>query len=218
MSASRKQQSAFRLPGPFKRALFAFRVRWIAPAILCAMVAPAQASVAASNGTDTDPLNLAPDVQAAYQHFYDLDYPEAQARFEKIAAAHPTDPIAADYLLNNAIFQELYRLDLLDTTLYVEDGFLSGKHPVVEDMKIRAKVTDLYNHAMELSNNRLQANPNDVDALFARGFATSLETVYVGMVEKKYVAALKMALAARRDDDEVLKLDPKYVLGASPFP
>ncbi len=169
------------------------------------------AAVTAPNGTDTDPLNLTPEVQAAYQHFYDLDYDNAEAGFRKIAAAHPTDPMAADYLLNNAVFQELYRLDLLDTTLYVEDGFLSGKHPVVENMQARTRVEGMYNHALQLSNDRLRANPNDADALFARGFATSLETVYVGMVEKKYVAALKMALAARRDDDAVLKLDPKYV-------
>ena len=149
--------------------------------------------------------------QVAYQHFYDLDYPAAEARFEKIAAEHPNDPMAADYLLNNAVFGELYRLDLLDTTLYVQDGFLSGKHPVVEDPRVSAQVEALYNRAIQLSNTRLRANPDDADALFARGYATSLETVYIGMVEKKYVPALKMALAARRDDDQVLKLDPKYV-------
>lgn len=179
--------------------------------LLLAVLRPASAAVKAPNGTDTDPLNLTPEVQAAYQHFYNLDYGNAETLFKKIAAEHPTDPMAADYLLNNAVFQELYRLDLLDTTLYVQDGFLSGKHPVVEDMRVRAKVEALYNRAIQLSNNRLQTNPNDVDALFARGYATSLETVYVGMVEKKYVAALKMASSARKDDDAVLNLDPQYV-------
>ena len=178
---------------------------------VCAFVLAAHAVVPAPNGTDTDPLNLTPAVQAAFQHFYDMDYAGAATRFQKIAAEHPTDPIAAGYLLNNAVFQELYRLDLLDTTLYVEDGFLSGKHPVTENMQVRARVTALYNRALELSNARLRANPNDVDALFARGYATSLDAVYVGMVEKKYVTALKMALSARDDNDQVLKRDPKYI-------
>ncbi len=179
--------------------------------VLCAVAKPALAVATAPNGTNTDPLNLTPEVQEAYQHFYDLDFENAESRFEKIAAEHPTDPMAADYVLNNAVFGELYRLDLLDTTLYVQDGFLSGKHPVVEDMQVRAKVEALYNHAIQLSNAKLGANPGDADALFARGFATSLETVYVGMVEKKYVPALKMALSARKDDDQVLKQDPKYI-------
>lgn len=174
---------------------------------------PAIAVVTAPNGTHTNPLNLAPDVQAAFQHFYEMDYATADTLFRKIAEEHPTDPMAVDYLLNNTVFRELYRLDLLDTTQYVQDGFLSGKHPVVEDMHVRARVDNLYDRAMDLSNQRLKANPADVDALFARGYATSLKTVYVGMVEKKYVAALKMAGSARNDNDEVLKHDSKYVDG-----
>lgn len=172
--------------------------------------APGNVAIA-PNGTHTDPLNLTPDVQAAYLNFYNLDYAEAETQFEKIAAEHPTDPMAADYVLNNSVFRELYRLDLLDTTLYVQDGFLSGKHPVVEDMRVRARIDDLYGHALDLSNRRLRANPDDVDALFARGFAISLETVYTGMVEKRYIPALHLALAARRDDDAVLRRDPQYV-------
>ncbi|HTU50239.1 MAG TPA: hypothetical protein VMF56_06575 [Acidobacteriaceae bacterium] len=184
---------------------------WTLVVLLFYVVSPTFAVVKAPNGTDTDPLNLEPDVQAAYQHFYNLDYATAQTMFEKIAAEHPTDPMATDYVLNNAVFRELYRLDLLDTTLYVQEGFLSGKHPVVENMQARAHINALYQHAVDLSNRRLAANPNDADALFARGFATSLETLYIGMVEKKYVTALHMASASRRDDDAVLKLDPKYI-------
>ncbi|HZC44286.1 MAG TPA: hypothetical protein VE195_08930 [Acidobacteriaceae bacterium] len=179
--------------------------------MLSNVASPTFAVVKAPNGTDTDPLNLTPEVQAAYQHFYDLDYDTAQILFEKIAAEHPADPMAAGYVLNNAVFRELYRLDLLDTTLYVQEGFLSGKHLVVEDMQARAQIDGFYQHAIDLSNRRLAANPNDADALFARGFATSLETLYIGMVEKKYVTALHMASASRRDDDAVLKLDPEYV-------
>ncbi|HET9101416.1 MAG TPA: hypothetical protein VFN62_13560 [Acidobacteriaceae bacterium] len=179
--------------------------------LLLAVGRPAYAVVKAPNGADTDPLNLQPDVQAAFQHFYNLDYATAETLFEKIAAEHPADPMAAGYVLNNAVFREIYRLDLLDTTLYVQDGFLSGKHPVVENMRARARINTLYKRAVDLSNRKLAANPNDADALFARGFATSLETLYIGMVEKKYVTALHMALSSRRDDDAVLKLDPNYV-------
>ena len=179
--------------------------------VLPAVALPTAAAVQAPNGTDTDALNLAPEVQVAYQHFYDLDYATAQTLFEKIAAEHPDDPMAIDYVLNNAVFRELYRLDLLDTTLYVEDGFLSGKHPVTENVHATRQIQALYQHAVDLSNRRLAVNPNDADALFARGFATSLGTIYIGMVEKKYIAALHIASASRKDDDAVLKLDLKYV-------
>lgn len=181
--------------------------------LACSGIALANFSfvVTAPNGTDTDPLNLTPEVQAAFEHFYNLDYAGAEVLFKKIAAQHPTDPMAADYLLDNAVIAELYRLDLLDTTLYVKDGFLTGKHPVVEDMNIRAKIDALYARAVDLSNQRLHEDPHDLNALFARGFAVSLETMYMGMVEKHYIQALHLALAARKDDDAVLARDPKYI-------
>ncbi|HEX4019997.1 MAG TPA: tetratricopeptide repeat protein [Acidobacteriaceae bacterium] len=159
----------------------------------------------------TDALNLTPEVQQAYQHFYDLDYDGAMQRFQKIQQEHPDDPISTDYVLNTTVFRELYRLDLLDTTLYVHDGFLSGKHPVVEDMHVRAQVDAQTAHAIRVADVLLAKNPQDVDALFARGYAQSLRATYVAMIEKSYVSALRLALAARKDHDEVLKLDPKYV-------
>lgn len=163
------------------------------------------------NGTQTNPLNLTPEVQQAFDDFYTLDFAAAQTRFENIERQHPDSPMAVAYVLNNTVFAELYRLDLLDTTLYVRDGFLSGKHPVVEDKSVGAKVDALAAQAIELSNKKLGANPKDVDALFARGYATGLQCVYMGMVEKHYIPALRLALAARKDNDEVLRLDPKYV-------
>src|ERR1035437_9763608 len=72
--------------------------------------------------------NREPQVREAYEHFYNLDYPGAVERFERIHEAHPGDPQATALLLNALIFQELYRQDLLDTTFYANDGFLTGRH------------------------------------------------------------------------------------------
>ena len=81
----------------------------------------------------TNPMNYDPQVRAAYDRFYNLDYPGAVARFQQFHAAHPGDPQATAYLLNALIFQELYRQDLLDTTFYANDGFLTGRHATDED-------------------------------------------------------------------------------------
>src|SRR6516225_9141169 len=76
----------------------------------------------------TNPMNRDPEVREAYVHFYDLDFPGAVSRFEKFHLEHAGDPQATDLLLNALIFEELYRMDLLDTTFYANDGFLTGKH------------------------------------------------------------------------------------------
>ena len=61
-------------------------------------------------------------------------------RFEKIHGEHPGDPMATAYLLDAVLFRELNRLDLLDTTFYANDGFLTGKHTVVENPQVRDRV------------------------------------------------------------------------------
>jgi hypothetical protein len=138
--------------------------------------------------------------------------------------------MAADYVLETKLFHELYNLDLLDTTMYAHDGFLSGRHQVTEDKAFSAHIEELTNHAIDLANVRLKLNQKDVDALYARGWAKSLRATYMGLVQRSFISALRMALAARDDNDKVLDLDPdyvdaelvigvhQYVVGALPFP
>jgi tetratricopeptide (TPR) repeat protein len=160
---------------------------------------------------DTNPLNRQPEVQEAFQLFYNMDYDEALPRFEKIQRDHPNDAMATAYLLDAVEFRELNRLDLLDTTFYANDGFLTGKHTVVEDPRVRDRVRALGDQAVNQANAALKTNPNDVNALFTRGWARSLEATYAAMVERAFVGSLKEALGARSDCDRVLQLDPNYV-------
>ena len=95
------------------------------------------ASLCWGSDVHTNPLNRDPLVREAYEHFYNLDFPVAIERFERFHAAHPGDPQGTVLLLEAVIFQELYRQDLLDTTFYANDGFLTGRHATEEDPKIR---------------------------------------------------------------------------------
>jgi tetratricopeptide (TPR) repeat protein len=162
-------------------------------------------------GVDTNPLNLDPLVRQAFDRFYILDYEGALSRFEKVQVQNPTSPLAVDFVLDTVIFRELYRLDLLDTTFYAHDGFLNGKHPVAVDPAVAERVNSLFSKAVDLSNQELSKNAEDVDALFARGWARSLRAVYLGLIDRSYVSALHLALQARSDNEKVLKLDPKYI-------
>ena len=170
------------------------------------------ASVTIPSGAVTDPLNLEPAVRQAYQQFYILDYDGALAQFQKIEADHPDNPLAADYVLETVLFRELWRLDLLDTTFYAHDGFLTGKHAApVEDAKTKSRILDLADKAIALADDRLKEDPQDADALYARAWARSLSAVYTALVERSFVSALHLALQARSDDDKVLQLRPGYV-------
>jgi tetratricopeptide (TPR) repeat protein len=178
----------------------------------------------------TNPLNYDPLVRDAYVHFYNMDYPAAIDRFERFHAAHPGDPQGTVMLLYAVLFQELYRLDLLDTTFYANDGFLTGRHATEEDPKTRDRILALADEAIHESDWRIGKNPNDVDALYARGWARSLKCTYLAMVQRAYGAGFRLAMKARDDSAHALQLDPdyvdaklvvgvyEYVVGALPLP
>ena len=179
---------------------------------------------------DTNPMNYDPQVREAFEHFYNLDYPGAVERFERYHAEHPGDPQATAYLLNVVIFQELYREDLLDTTFYANDGFLTGHHATDEDPKVRDRIFALADEAVRESDWRLSKNPHDVDALFARAWVRSLRCTYVAMVERSFGTAFRLATKAKDDAQRALEIDPnyvdaklitgvyEYVVGALPWP
>ena len=198
---------------------------WVlALALLCA------SGMARGEVVDTNPMNYDPQVQAAYASFHNLDFSDAVRRFESYHEEHAGDPQATAYLLNAVIFQELYRLDLLDTTFYANDGFLSGKHATTEDPQVRARVMALTDEVVDEANWRLRQDPKDVNALFARGWARSLECAYIAMVERGFRAGFGLANKAKDDENRVLQINPnyadakmvvgvyQYVVGALPWP
>jgi tetratricopeptide (TPR) repeat protein len=178
----------------------------------------------------TNKLNLDPQVREAYEHFYNLDYAGAVERFERFHAEHPGDPQATALLLNAELFQELYRLDLLDTTFYANDGFLTGRHATEENPKARDRILGLADEAIREADWRISRNPNDVDALFARAWVRSLKCTYVAMVQRGFGAGFRLATKGKDDAKRVLELDPdyvdaklitgvyEYVVGALPWP
>jgi hypothetical protein len=206
--SSSKIQYEMHVSRPRRRGLAIVSISLIfSVGLLAAIGAPC----ARAQAVDTDALNRDPAVVDAFQHFYIMDYDGALERFHKIQGAHPSDPIATDYVLYTTLFKELYRLDLLDTTFYANDGFFTGRHIVVEDPAMRDRIEALADRAYEQASTQLKQNPNDVNALFARGWARSLEACYQAMVERSFSSALRLALGAKNDHQRVLELDPKYV-------
>jgi hypothetical protein len=202
-----------------RRGLIVFGVLWLAAA-----------GAAWAAGIHTNPLNHDPLVREGYEHFYNQDYPGAVERLERFHAAHPGDPQGTVLLLDVVLFQELYRLDLLDTTFYANDGFLTGRHATEEDPKTRDRIFALADEAVREADWRIAKNPNDVDALYARGWARALKCAYIAMAERGFGAGFRLAMKAKDDHMRVLQLDPdyvdaklvtgvyEYVVGALPLP
>jgi tetratricopeptide (TPR) repeat protein len=156
-----------------------------------------------------------PDTDAntrkGFDHFYNLDYDKATRDFEAAQQAHPNDPFAVNHTLAAVTFKELYRIGALDTEAYAADNFMTKKPLEPLDPTVRERVKQLTTQSLALSQAKLDKNPNDVDALYARGATRALQSTYIGLADKAWFAALRIAVAARHDNERVLELDPKYV-------
>jgi hypothetical protein len=158
----------------------------------------------------TDPINLTPQVREAHEHFYNLDYDGSLSRFEAIQHANPQSPIATGYVLMVLIFRELYHQDLLDTTYYAHDSFLTSKRSVPVPQATRDRIEQLTSSAVALSDQQIRDNPNNANAYFARGYARGMHAAFITLVDHSYVAAARQGLASRNDSEQALKIDPNY--------
>ena len=158
----------------------------------------------------TDPINLLPAVRDAHEHFYNLDYDGALSRFEVIAKAHPDDPMAQVYVLMVVVFRELYRQDLLDTTFYAHDSFLSSKRKVDVAEATRARVEQLTDSVVALCDQHIHADQNDKNAFFVRGYARGMHATFITLVDHSFVSAARQGLQSRSDSEDALKIDPGY--------
>ena len=156
-----------------------------------------------------------PDTDAntrkGFEHFYELDYDKAIRDFEAAQQAHPDDPFAVNHTMAAVTFKELSRIGALDTESYAGDSFMNKKAAAPLDPAARDRIRQLTAQALALSQAKLDKNPNDINAIYARGAARALESTYVGLGEKSWFPALRIAVAARHDNERVLELDPKYV-------
>jgi len=151
-----------------------------------------------------DPLN-----GPAYDSFYNMDYDRAVQGFQKVLDRHPDDAFAVNHLLTAIMFRELYRMGALNTADYSNDSFVGVPHRPA-DPKVKEQIRALVDRAEKLEEQKLKANPNDVDALFARGNTRAQFSTYTALVERAWFSALRNAVGARHDHERVLELSPQY--------
>jgi tetratricopeptide (TPR) repeat protein len=164
---------------------------------------PLRADSPPSNG-DFDALT-----RSGFDHFYSLQYDQAIRDFQSAREVRPDEPNAINHELEARLFQQLYKYNALDTRLYMKQRFLSGKQVPI-DPAIKKRILDLAEQAIAASDKRLKSNPKDVQALYSRGVTEGLRSTYLAVAEHSFWAALRNALAARHDHEEVLRLQPDF--------
>ena len=150
-----------------------------------------------------------PITRSGFERFYNMDYERAIADMEKVAAQHGDDPYAINNLANTYLIRELFRMGALDPTDYANDSFIgSPRRPATEEAK--KKIKEFLERATGLEEDRLRVNPNDVEALYARGVTRGMRSSYTGLIDRSWLTALRSAVGSRHDHERVLELSPTF--------
>jgi len=151
-----------------------------------------------------DPLN-----QAAFEHYYNLEYDAAVQDFERILARHPNDAFAVNHLLSAIQVRELYRMGAMNTGEYANDSFIGQAHRPADPVQ-KERIKQLVRQAENLEDAELAHNSDNVDMLYARGVTRGQFALYTALIERAWFSSLRNAVGARRDHERVLELDPRY--------
>jgi tetratricopeptide (TPR) repeat protein len=192
---------------------------WLCSVVLgSVLLAPARDAIAQSRPTASggassvavpSPEHDSP-TDAAFDHFYNMDYDRAIQEFEKLLDRHPDEPAAINHVLSTVLMRELYRMGAMNSGEYANDSFIGQAHRDA-DPKVKEQIKELVDRAEGLEEQELKANPDNVDALYARGVTRAQFALYTALVERAWFSALRNALGARRDHERVLELNPNYV-------
>lgn len=149
--------------------------------------------------------------EEGWDHFYNLEYDQAMADFERAIAQNPNSPDLHNHLAQTIVFKEMYRNGALESEMVSGNNSLLRRAKLNPSAATRKRFLDEVNRALSLSEARLKKNPNDTGALYAEGISYGIRSDYFWVVEKSWHDSLRDATAARRAHNRVSELEPNNV-------
>jgi tetratricopeptide (TPR) repeat protein len=150
-------------------------------------------------------------VEQGFSHFYNLEYDEAIASFEKAIARNPSSPDLHNHLAQTLVFREMFRNGALESELVSGTNSFLRRPKLNPSPETEARFLNEVSKALGLAGARLKANPDDTGAMYAMGISYGLRSNYYWVVKKAWHDSLKDATAARRLHNRVSELEPNNV-------
>lgn len=150
-------------------------------------------------------------IDEGYAHFYNLEFDQAIAVFEKGIVQYPGLADLNNHLAQTLIFREMLRDGSLESEL------VSGNNPFLRRPKLNPtpetekRILDEIARAMALTDARLKQNPKDTAAMYASGIAYGLRSDYFWVVKKAWHDSLRDATSARKLHNRISELEPDNV-------
>lgn len=155
-------------------------------------------------------LAAAQEVSPGFQHFYNLEYPQALAWFKQESARNPRDPEPYTHIAQTILYNELFRNGSLESELVSgSNPFLrrAGLNPSPDDQRA---FFEAISRAIALSDASLKKDPRDKLALYAMGSAYGVRGSWEFLIKRAYRDALSNTGKARKFHERITAIDPDF--------
>ena len=147
-------------------------------------------------------------IQEGNEAFYNLDYDQSIASYEKALAVGPDDPILHNHLAHALLYRELFRDGALESELVSGNNSFLRRPKLEPPADVEKRFFAEIDRAMQLSQTRIARNPRDTVALHALSVSFALRANYGFLVRKSWKASLGDASQAHKYDSQVAALEP----------
>jgi len=190
----------------------------------------AGAGVSPCAARPSDAREAPESLDLGYRRMYSLDFDGAARAFTTWQQERPEDPRGPVSEAAGLLFAELYRLGILETQFFVDDGAFTERRGRKPDPQVKVRFDAALERAEALAHRRIASDPTDTHALFALALASGLRADYLSLIEARNVAALSPTKHATEWAEKLLRVDPEYadaylatglsnyIIGSTPAP
>lgn len=156
-------------------------------------------AVAASLG---GAANLRPSLDDGYRAMYNLQFNEAHRIFQDWESANPQDPLGPASDAAAYLFSEFDRMHILQSEFFSDDENFLKMHKIAPDPATKAAFDKALDRSRQLET------AGGPDSMFATVLTHGLDSDYLALIEKRYIAALSETKLARESAERLIAAQP----------
>ena len=128
-------------------------------------------------------------IEQGYRQMYNMQFDEAHRTFAAWQAANPDDPVGPASDAAAYLFTEFDRLHILQSEFFVHEEHFYTDHRLTPDSAMKQKFEAELDKSVTLANRA----PEEPNSRFALVLSHGLRSDYLGLIEKRYLAAFNAA-------------------------
>ena len=179
---------------------------WLLFFLVCSVLsAPASTQLQAENLRSPGFLAKA---RVGFDQIFDLDYDDAFATFERLAAEYPEHPGPPLYMATTIWLQELFQRQDLELDKFVSPSYFDQPSRQTMATAEKARFHELITSSQQLCEALLEASPGDPDTRYFLGALHSVLGSFAITIDRSRTRAFKHGKKAYRYHIDLIKEDP----------